>query len=63
MHCRRLGPSELQVPVPGFDALLRRDFDCIVADDDWVTLAQRFAAYAPGVDCVIVGGAGWQELI
>ena len=27
-----------------------------VAADDWEALALRFAAYAPGVDCVIVGG-------
>jgi len=63
MHCRTLGRSELQLPLPGSDALLRREFDCSVADDDCVTLARRFAAYALGVDCVIVGGAGWQELI
>ena len=27
-----------------------------VAADDWEVLSLRFAAYAPGVDCVIVGG-------
>lgn len=37
-------------------ALLRPEFDCIVGNGDWEALALRFAAYAPGVDCVIVGG-------
>ena len=27
-----------------------------LAPDDWDALALRFAAFAPGVDCVIVGG-------
>jgi aryl-alcohol dehydrogenase-like predicted oxidoreductase len=30
--------------------------------DDWEALALRFAAYAPGVDCVIVGGADPRHL-
>lgn len=37
-------------------ALLRPEFDCIADDADWEAIALRFAAYAPGVDCVIVGG-------
>lgn len=37
-------------------ALLRAEFDCIAHDADWEALALRFSAYAPGVDCVIVGG-------
>ena len=37
-------------------ALLRPEFDCIADDADWEALALRFAAYAPGVDCAIVGG-------
>ena len=50
------------MPVPGFDALLRPEFDCIVGDGDWETLALRFAAYAPGVDCAIVGGTDPRHL-
>jgi aryl-alcohol dehydrogenase-like predicted oxidoreductase len=30
--------------------------------EDWESLALRFAAYAPGVDCVIVGGADPRHL-
>jgi aryl-alcohol dehydrogenase-like predicted oxidoreductase len=33
-----------------------------VAADDWEALALRFAAYAPGVDCVIVGGTDPRHL-
>ena len=32
------------------------------AADDWEALALRFAAYAPGVDCVIVGGTDPRHL-
>ena len=43
-------------------ALLRPEFDCNVGDGDWEALALRFAAYAPGVDCVIVGGTDTHHL-
>lgn len=43
-------------------ALLRREFDCNAKDDDWEALALRFAAYAPGVDCVIVGSTDPRHL-
>ena len=43
-------------------ALLRPEFDCIVGDGDWEALALRFAAYAPGVDCAIVGGTDPRHL-
>jgi aryl-alcohol dehydrogenase-like predicted oxidoreductase len=43
-------------------ALLRAEFDCIVDDGDWEALALRFAAYAPGVDCAIVGGTDPRHL-
>jgi len=43
-------------------ALLRAEFDCNVGDDDWEALALRYAAYAPGVDCVIVGGTNPRHL-
>ena len=43
-------------------ALSRPEFDCIVGDGDWESLALRFAAYAPGVDCVIVGGTDPRHL-
>ena len=43
-------------------ALLRAEFDCIVGDGDWEALALRFAAYAPGVDCAIVGGTNPRHL-
>jgi aryl-alcohol dehydrogenase-like predicted oxidoreductase len=33
-----------------------------VEADDWESLALRFAAYEPGVDCVIVGGTDPQHL-
>lgn len=43
-------------------AVLRPEFDCIADGCDWEALALRFAAYAPGVDCVIVGGTNWHHL-
>jgi len=43
-------------------ALLRTEFDCIVGNDDWEALALRYAAFAPGVDCVIVGGTNLRHL-
>jgi aryl-alcohol dehydrogenase-like predicted oxidoreductase len=43
-------------------ALLRPEFDCIIGDGNWESLALRFAAYAPGVDCVIVGGTNVHHL-
>ena len=43
-------------------ALLRNEFDGIGVGDDWEALALRFAAYAPGVDCVIVGGTNFRHL-
>jgi len=43
-------------------ALLRPEFDCIIGDGHWEALALRFAAYAPGVDCVIVGGTNVHHL-
>jgi aryl-alcohol dehydrogenase-like predicted oxidoreductase len=43
-------------------ALLRAEFDCIVGDGDWEALALRFAAYAPGVDCAIVGSTDHRHL-
>ena len=42
--------------------LLRPEFDCMVADGDWESLALRFSAYAQGVDCVIVGGTNMHHL-
>jgi aryl-alcohol dehydrogenase-like predicted oxidoreductase len=43
-------------------ALLRPAFDCIVDHGGWEALALRYAAYAPGVDCVIVGGTNPRHL-
>jgi hypothetical protein len=43
-------------------APLRPEFDCIVGDGDREALVLCFAAYAPGVDCAIVGAA-WQGQI
>jgi aryl-alcohol dehydrogenase-like predicted oxidoreductase len=43
-------------------ALLRGEFDCSATDDEWEALALRFAAYAPGVDCVIVGSTDPRHL-
>jgi aryl-alcohol dehydrogenase-like predicted oxidoreductase len=43
-------------------AVMRTEFDCIVGDHGWEALALRFAAYAPGVDCVIVGGTNPHHL-
>lgn len=43
-------------------ALLSREFDCSATHDDWEALALRFAAYAPGVDCVIVGSTDPRHL-
>jgi aryl-alcohol dehydrogenase-like predicted oxidoreductase len=43
-------------------ALLRPEFDCIVEDGDWEALALRYAAYAPGVDCAIVGSTDPRHL-
>ena len=42
--------------------LLRREFDCIASGEDWEALALRYAAYAPGVDCVIVGSTDPRHL-
>jgi hypothetical protein len=41
---------------------LRPEFDCIAEHADRAALALRFAAYAPGVHCAIVGAA-WQGQI
>lgn len=43
-------------------AVLRTEFDCIDTAGDWESLALRFSAYAPGVDCVIVGGTNLHHL-
>jgi len=43
-------------------ALLRPEFDCIAGGGDWEALALRFAAYAPGVDCAIVGSTDPRHL-
>jgi aryl-alcohol dehydrogenase-like predicted oxidoreductase len=42
--------------------LLRGEFDCSATDDEWQMLALRFTAYAPGVDCVIVGSTDPRHL-
>lgn len=36
--------------------------ETVLEPDDWEALALRFAAYAPGVDCVIVGGKNLRHL-
>jgi len=41
-------------------ALLRAELG--LGPDDWEALALRFSAYAPGVDCVIVGGTNPRHL-
>jgi aryl-alcohol dehydrogenase-like predicted oxidoreductase len=43
-------------------ALLSPEFDCIALDADWEAIALRFAAYAPGVDCAIVGSTDPRHL-
>lgn len=43
-------------------ATVRAEFDCIAPGADWEALALRFAAYAPGVDCVIVGSTDPRHL-
>jgi aryl-alcohol dehydrogenase-like predicted oxidoreductase len=42
--------------------LLRPEFDCIATGGGWEALALRYAAYAPGMDCVIVGGTDPRHL-
>lgn len=61
MPRRPFGHTGLEVHVRG-RGLLRTEFDCIADDAERQALALRFAAYAPGVDCVIVGAA-WQGQI
>jgi hypothetical protein len=41
---------------------LRPEFDCIADHANRTAIAPRFAAYAPGADCAIVGAA-WQGQI
>ena len=43
-----------------FEALRTHGLD--LGPADWDATALRFAAYAPGVDCVIVGGADPRHL-
>ena len=43
----------------GYGVAEREDwtYECVMAGVDLDRVALRFSAYAPGVDCVIVGGA------
>jgi aryl-alcohol dehydrogenase-like predicted oxidoreductase len=70
METRPFGRTGIRVPVLGFGAMQVGDtrfaalrapgLDLAVEDLDG--LALRFSAYAPGVDCVIVGGADVRHL-
>ena len=59
METRPFGRTGIRVPVPGVGAMQVGDPRIVepeaAADLDGVAL--RFSAFAPGVDCVIVGGA------
>jgi len=67
---RPLGGRPWQLSEPPADAVHAeywRRFDRLraasgIETEDWDTLALRFSAYAPGVDCVIVGGTDPRHL-
>ena len=64
METRPFGRTGIRVPVPGFGAMQVGDPRIVEpkAAADLGGVALRFSAFAPGVDCVIVGGADARHL-